>query len=207
MKSNTQPGDADHWQIVGTVAHGNGLLQADIFHRGDGFKDFSFSGAVDDIAVNISGDFSVFELKHVGKNIVQPQFVLQVFTEKVKTAGYDANLVAQFFQGPDHTLGAFGKDQIMGDLSQDPDIEAFEQGNAPGETFFEVDFAVHGGCGNLGHLVAHTGVFSQDINHFTLDQGGIHIKHHQSAGMAIDIVDMKGNVDSGFVRNFKQLAA
>jgi uncharacterized DUF497 family protein len=35
VKCNPQTGDADHGQIIGAVADRNGLLQTDVFHRGD----------------------------------------------------------------------------------------------------------------------------------------------------------------------------
>ena len=57
MIGDSQPGDADHVKIVGTVAQGNGLLQADVFYRGDGFENFSLFGSVDDISRDVAGDF------------------------------------------------------------------------------------------------------------------------------------------------------
>ena len=99
VKCNPQTGDAEHWQIIGTVADGNGLLQTDVFDRGDGFENFSFSPTVDDVTGDLARYFTVFDFKQIGKNVVQVQTFLQGFTEVVKAAGYDAALVAKLLQG------------------------------------------------------------------------------------------------------------
>ena len=82
-----------------TVADGNGLLQTDVFKRGDGFENFSFSPTVDDVTGDVARYFTVFDFKHIGKNVVQVQSFLQSFTEIVKAAGDDAALVAKLLQG------------------------------------------------------------------------------------------------------------
>jgi hypothetical protein len=97
MKCNAQTGYADHGKIVGAVSNGDGLLQVEVFNPGDGFENFSFFGSVDNITRDVSGDFAVFDLEHIGKNVIQPQLFLQIFTEIIKAAGYDSDLVAQPF--------------------------------------------------------------------------------------------------------------
>ena len=95
VKCNPQTGDAEHWQIIGTVADGNGLLQADVFDRGDGFENFSFSPTVDDITGDLARYFTIFDFKQIGKNVVQIQSFLQSFTEVVPNVAKAGGLQRQ----------------------------------------------------------------------------------------------------------------
>ncbi len=116
---------------------------------------------------------------------------MQIFTEIVKAAGYDSDLVTKLFEGLDYALGTFGESEIFGNLFQDLFFKTLEKSHPPGETFFKIDFALHGGFGDSGHFFSCTGVVCQHIDDFTLDQGGIHVEHHQPAGMTINVVHMK----------------
>ena len=59
MKGHPQSGDTDHRQIIGAVTNGNGLLQVDVFHPGNGFEYFRLFGTVNNVALYFPGDPAV----------------------------------------------------------------------------------------------------------------------------------------------------
>ena len=49
MEGNAQSGLADHRQVVGTVAHGDGLSKVHLFHLSDELKQFGLAVSVDNL--------------------------------------------------------------------------------------------------------------------------------------------------------------
>ena len=73
VEGHADPGGTEHVQVVGAVAHRDGVLQRDAF-RGGPFAQVLFLGsAVDHIAEHPAGQRPVHDFQLVGDPVVQPQ--------------------------------------------------------------------------------------------------------------------------------------
>ena len=82
MESDAESGFAEHWQVVGTVAHSNGLCQIHLLHLCYEFQKLSLAVSVNDFSYIASGKFSVLsDFEFVGINIVYAVFALEEFSE------------------------------------------------------------------------------------------------------------------------------
>ena len=74
-----------------------------------------------------------------------------------------------------------------------------------GVQFRKVQLATHCTLGDCADLLTYPGLDGEFIDHFSLDQGGIHIEGHQPAIAAVHIVLLEGEIDFQSRGNLKQL--
>ena len=95
MESDAQSGLRDHRQVVGTVAHGNGLGEIDFLNLGDELQQFGLAMAVDNLSDVASRQLAVVaNLQFIGIDIVDAVLALQVLAEIGEAATEDGNLIA-----------------------------------------------------------------------------------------------------------------
>ena len=207
MEGDAQSGQREHRQVVGAVAHGDGLCQIHLLHLGDEAQQLGLACAVHDVAHVASRQFAVFaHLQLVGIDVVDAELLLQIFAEKGESAGEDGNLVAVFLQHQHQALGPFGDGQVFGDVLHHGDIQPLEQRHAFGERLLEVDLAAHGSGRDGGHLVAHAVTGGQFVDAFGLNQRGVHIEADEAAHAAIHVVLLERAVHRHLAAHLEQFA-
>ena len=86
MEGDAQSGEGEHGEVIGSVAHGNGLLQVNFLHLCDETEKLGLALSVDDVSEVTSSQFAVIpNLKFVGIDVVDAKFLLQVFSKEGKT--------------------------------------------------------------------------------------------------------------------------
>src|SRR5690554_1382395 len=157
--------------------------------------------SVDDFPHMLTGEFAVLDFELVGKDVVDAQFAFEEVAEIGEAARQNGGAVAVFFEGLKEALGPFGKRETVGHFLHHAFVQAFKQRHALLKTFVEVDFATHSGFGNGTYLLVNPRLSGQFINNLSLNKGRVHIKTHQTAVAAVDVVFLKRDVHAGFSRN------
>ena len=75
-EGDAEAGFAEHGQVVGAVADGDRLFQADAFLGGDFPQQLRFALAVDDLSDHPAGNLAVFDFQFVGVDIINAQQIL-----------------------------------------------------------------------------------------------------------------------------------
>ncbi len=198
VERDPQSGFLQHGQVVGAVAHGDHLLQMDVFLEGQQFQQLGFPLSIHDLMKVFPGKFPVFDLQFVGKNVVEPQLGFQVISEVGESPGKDGGAVAVLFQRAQQAFGASGNGQVFGNFFHHRFVQSFQQRNPFFKTFLKIDLAPHGAFGDLFHLIAYAGPLRQLVDHLGLDQRGVHVETYQTPAAAVDVVFLKSNVDARF---------
>ena len=85
---------AEHRQVVGAVAHGDGLGEVHPFSLGDELQEVRLPAAIHDFAQVTAGERAVLaDFEFVGIDIVDAEPLAQVFPEESETAAEDGDLV------------------------------------------------------------------------------------------------------------------
>ena len=205
MEGDAQTGYAQHGEIVGSVAHGNGLGYVYLLYLGNETEQFGLALAVYDIAHITAGQLAVFYLQFVGVHVVYAVLLLQVFAEIGEAAGEDGYLVAVFLEDVHQAVHSLGDGEMFGNVLHDGDIQSFQEGYAFAEAFHKIYLAPHGTLGDGFYLVAHAGTHGQFVNDFRLDEGGVHVEADEAAHAAVHVVQLEGEVYLQFRSHLHQL--
>ena len=108
MESDSETGNTDHRQIVGTVSDSDRLANIHIFDLCNETEQLRFAFPVDYVADMTSGQLSVFHFKLVGIDIVDVVFLFQIVTKIGKSSGKDRNLETDLFQDTHQAVHPFG---------------------------------------------------------------------------------------------------
>ncbi len=195
MKGDTQTGNRQHRQIIGTVTYSYHLFSTDTFLLRQLLQQAGLHPTIDDLALDLAGQLAVLKIELIGMDIINPEFLLEIVGEIGKATGEDRHLVAEVFECTDQPLRPFGDRQLLGNPLQHRLIQTFQQRHAPPKALGEIDFAAHGRLGNFRHLIADAGHLRQFIDHLGLDQRGIHVETDQATAAAVEIVLLHGHID------------
>ena len=109
MECYAETGFAKHWQVVGSVAYGNGLCQIHLLYLGDELKEFGLAVSVYYLAYVASGEFAVVvNLQLIGIDIVDAVLALQELAEICESTAEDGNLVAATLEHSHQTVYTLG---------------------------------------------------------------------------------------------------
>src|SRR5690606_33910918 len=158
-----------------------------------------------DRLAHLTGYQPIFGGQGIGVDVVDAQAPLQAFGKVAEAAREDRRLVAQAAQLRDQGFGAFGQAQGLADFLQHAFRQALEQRHALTEAGLEVQLAAHRPFGNLRYLGADPGRLGQLVDHLGVDQGGIHVKHHQPPIAAEDAVLLEGDIHVQLLRDGQEL--
>ena len=188
MESDSETCGREHRQVVGSVAHSDGLRNVYILHLRYEFEQLGFATPVDDFAHIVSGEFAVFNLKFVGVHIIEAEFLLEVATEIGETTRKNCGFVSGALEHFHHSVNTLGDRQVFGDIFHHALIETLEQSHTLLETLVEVDFAAHSALGDGFHLVAHSGAHCEFVDNLGFDERGVHIEADEAAATAVHVV-------------------
>ncbi|RMN53866.1 hypothetical protein ALQ58_05440 [Pseudomonas syringae pv. apii] len=192
---NTQPGNGQHRQVIGTVADCDGLLQTQAFLVRKFAQQVSLALSIDDRLDGHAGDFAIDHFQFVGIHVIDAQLRLQLFGEISEATGQDRGLVTQPFELGEQRFSAFGQPQRSADFIQHADVQPLEQRQTLLEALAEIQFAAHCPLGNLGNLLADACGLGQLVDHFGLDQRRVHVEHRQTPVAAEQRILLEGDID------------
>ena len=95
MECNTQSGCTQHWQVIGAISNGDGLLHRQAFSRRNLLQGLCFPTSSNDFPDGLSGNNAVADYEFVGIDKVKSQFLLKPCSETAEATGDDGRLVAQ----------------------------------------------------------------------------------------------------------------
>ena len=111
-----------------------------------------------------------------------------------EAAADDAAPEAEPVQGADQGPGARGQPQLAADRVEHGFVQPGQHCDAFPERGGEVQFAAHGGLGDLGHLLRAAGPGGEQVNHLAGDQRGVHVHHDQPHGPPVQPAALHGHV-------------
>ena len=207
MERYAKPCCANHGQVVGTVAHGNGLRQVHLFHLCDELQQLSLTVTVHNLTHVTAGELAVvahFEL--IGIDVIDAVLALKLFAKERESAREDCNLIPAGLQYRHQTVHTFGDGQVVSYVLHDAHVEAFQQTNAPCEALLEVNLAAHGTLGDGSHLCTHAGTLRQFVDALGLNECGVHVETYQSAHSAEHVVALQREVYAHDARHLHHLS-
>ena len=161
MEGNTESRLAKHRQVVGAVAHGNGLRHVHLLHLGNESQQLSLSATVHNLSQVASGKNTVLvNLQFVSIDIVDAVLLLKVFAEVREPTRKDGNLVTVALEHIHQSVHTLRDRQVLSNILHHSRVETLEQSHTLRKALLEVNLAPHGPLRNLLHLVAHTGTHS-----------------------------------------------
>ena len=196
MEGNAETCFAQHREVVGTIAHCNGLLQIDLLNLCNELEQFGLASAIDYLSYIVASQFAIFvDFKFVGIDIVNAIFLLNIFAKESESTTQDGNLIAIFLQDIHHSVNSFGEWEVLRNFAHHLDIETLEQLTALGKRLLEVYFSTHcrfcDGC----YFVIYAMLASQFVDYFSLNQCRIHIEADEATHTAVHIVGLERAVD------------
>ena len=204
-EGDAEPGEAEHRQVVGSITHGDGLLQAQSFLLRQLAQQIGLALGIDDRLDRHAGDLAVFDLQLVGEYVVDAQLGLQLLGEIAEAAGEDRRLVAQALELGEQHLGTLGQAQAGADIGQHVFRQPLEQRQALLEAGAEIQFAAHRALGDLRHLLANASGLGQLVDDLGLDQRRVHIEHGQATVAPVDRIALEGDIDVQLLRHAEEL--
>ena len=179
LVGNGKPGDAQHGQVVGAVAHDDRLVGGApevTARRGD---TGGLGPAINDLAQDTAGESSMLHLERVGQGVVEAEAGLEAVGEVGKPARDQE-------RGP--TGGAGGGEERLGpgrepeafvvNLLECLDGQSLKQGHPCAQGGREIQFPAHGRRGDLGHARLEPGHVGDLVDALDGDEGGVHV-HRQ----------------------------
>ena len=95
MEGDSQAGGGEHRKIICAIAHGDGLLQRNVFLGGDFLEQLGFALCVDNLTFHAPGHHAIHNFQVVGSHIVDPQLLLKVTAEVGESTGDDRGFIAE----------------------------------------------------------------------------------------------------------------
>src|SRR5437773_1363699 len=95
MKRHTQPGDAEHGQIISSVADCNCLLKGNSFPRSDLFQQLRLARSIDNFSNRLSCEQTAGEAQFIGVDVIKAEFIFELLGEAGKAAGEDGCLISK----------------------------------------------------------------------------------------------------------------
>ena len=81
MEGDAQTSLRDHREVVGTIAHGNGLCQIHLLHLSNEFQKLCLTMTVNNLTHIVTSEFTILtDLEFVGIDIIDAITALQVLT-------------------------------------------------------------------------------------------------------------------------------
>ena len=117
MEGNAQTGLRNHGEVVGTIAHGNGLCEVHFLNLCYELQQFGLSVAVDNLTDIMASQLAVLaNLQFVGIDIVDTILTLQVFAEIGESTREDGYLVAAGFEYIHEPVDTLRDGQVFGNV-------------------------------------------------------------------------------------------
>ena len=121
MEGDAKSGFAQHRQVVGSVAHGNGLREVHLLHLCDKLQQFCFSVSVHYLADVTSRQYAVVvHLQFVGVYIVDAVLALQELAEIRESAAENGYLISATFQHSHQAVHSLRDGHLLGDFLEHP---------------------------------------------------------------------------------------
>src|SRR5260370_26031740 len=111
MESHAQPSDAQHREIVGAVAYGDGLLQGNFFLFGNLLQQLGLARSIDDLSRRLSCKQAIGYIQFVGVDVVKAKLALQLLGKAYETAREDSRFVSHRLEGSQQPVYAGGDRQ------------------------------------------------------------------------------------------------
>ena len=84
---DAEAGGAEHGQVVGAVANGDGLRQPNALLFRDVAQQRGLSLGVDDLAAHLAGDQAILNLEFVGEHVIDAEAGLEPFADVLEPPG------------------------------------------------------------------------------------------------------------------------
>jgi hypothetical protein len=196
------PGDAEagrlqHGDVVGAVADGDGLVEAEVFAGAEGEEEVAFVLGVDDgvggveLAGEGVGDWVGEEV--VGEGVVEAELGGEPVGQGLEAAAEDGEGEAETFEHLAEFFGARGDGDLGFESLEDVAWNAFQEGHSGFEAGGEVELAVHGAGGDCRHFGLNADVGCDLVDDFLLDEGGVHVEDAEALVTAENAFRLEDN--------------
>lgn len=186
MQRDAKAGNADHVEVISTIAYGHGLAQVEPALGGERFQADALGILVDDRLLHRTRKLVAIELEHIGDCLVKADPLAEIVGKERKAArnqrGEGTIGLHRMHQCP--TARGQG-DGLAANLFDGGAFESLEQGHAGIERLSEVQLAAHGAFGDFGDLCLETQGSRQFIDALLLDHGGVHVRDEQLLATAL----------------------
>ena len=182
VESHADSGGSKHVQVVGAVAHGDGVFQGDALGGSPLAEVLLLRRTVDHRAQHFARQRAVDNFQLIGDPVIHPEVLRDGPQDLVETARNHCHGVTCRFERrhefrcalTEFHLGPYGIDDVGRQSGEDrhPGMQALG----------EVELAAHGRFGDRSDLLLLPGVGSQQLDDLLLDQRGINIHDQELAG-------------------------
>ena len=198
VERHPKAGGGEHVDVVGAVADGDGLL-----HRHPGLlrkvpQRLGLSRPVDDRPDDPAGQLAVDDLEFVGRDEVHLQLVGERFDDLAEAAGHDAAVKTQAPQRPQRGARARRQLDLLPDLLEHFGRKAGQRRDATVQRLGEVQFAPHGGLGDLRDGRVRADPVGQHLDDLALDQRRVDVEHDEPLGPSRQAVVLQRDVHALF---------
>ena len=132
------------------------------------------------VGSQLTGELAVHDLQTIGQAEVDTRGSHDLVSDLVETAAHHADLPALAVRRAHKLQRAGGKCHALKGALEHALVQAGEQPHALLERLLKVELAAHGAFGDLCHLLAHAGLFAQQVDDLLVDERGVDIHNDEA---------------------------
>ena len=164
----------------------------------------AFPAPIDDRADDATGQLTVDDLQFVRRDEVHHQLVCERVDDLTKTTRHDAAVIAQPAQRAQGGARPRSQLDLLPDLLEDRSIHASQRRHPAVQRLGEIQFAAHGGLGDLGDRGVCADPVGEHLDDLTLDQRRVDVKDDEPLGPSRQAVVLDRDVDALVHRHPRQ---
>ena len=190
MERDAGAGQADHVEIVGTIADGDRIVRREAETRGDRPQRIGLGGAAENGLGNLAGEAPPLGQQRVRLVFPEAEHGGDAVGEGGETAGDEKGEGARRIHGR-HEFARAGsqRDALGDDAVDDCGFQSFQQRDALAQRALELDLPVHGTGGDGGDMLLEAHDIGQFVDAFLVDHGGIHVGDEDVAAAVVGRLD------------------